>query len=95
MRHRVLVCYDIANPKRLRRTAQACEGYGLRLQLSVFECLLDDLGYERLRGTLSGIIKHDEDQVLLVTLGPEQERADKRYEHIGRAPPVQSRLTVV
>ena len=31
-----LVCYDVSNPKRLRRVAKVCEGSGYRRQLSVF-----------------------------------------------------------
>ncbi|MDR0535374.1 MAG: CRISPR-associated endonuclease Cas2, partial [Puniceicoccales bacterium] len=34
-RRRYLVCYDIANPKRLRRVARLLEGFGTRLQYSV------------------------------------------------------------
>jgi len=33
-----LVAYDIANPKRLRRVAQTCEDFGIRVEYSVFEC---------------------------------------------------------
>lgn len=95
MRHRYLVCYDISDPKRLRRVAHVCEGYGLRLQLSVFECVVDGLGYERLRHELSETIKHDEDQVLMVALGPENERQPRTHDCLGRPMPEQSRLTIV
>jgi len=40
-RIRYLVSYDICHPKRLRRVARALEGFGVRLQYSVFECALD------------------------------------------------------
>lgn len=33
-----LVAYDVTDPKRLHKVAQHCENYGLRVQLSVFEC---------------------------------------------------------
>jgi CRISPR-associated protein Cas2 len=41
-----LVVYDVntethAGEKRLRRVAKVCEGYGFRVQKSVFECNLD------------------------------------------------------
>ena len=36
----ILVAYDIADPKRLRKMAKLCEAYGTRVQLSVFECQL-------------------------------------------------------
>src|SRR5262249_45290349 len=35
-----LVCYDIANPKRLRKVAMTCEDFGRRKQYSVFLCRL-------------------------------------------------------
>jgi CRISPR-associated protein Cas2 len=39
----ILVTYDVstvekAGQRRLRRVAQACEDYGVRVQKSVFEC---------------------------------------------------------
>lgn len=37
-----LVAYDISDEKRLRRVAQLCEDYGVRVQYSVFECHLDE-----------------------------------------------------
>ena len=42
-RVRYLVSYDICDPKRLRRVARSLEGFGVRLQYSVFECPLDEL----------------------------------------------------
>ena len=35
-----IVCYDIADPKRLYRVARVCEAFGLRLQESVYQCWL-------------------------------------------------------
>ena len=40
MRYTYLVCYDIANDKRLRKVFQILRKSGDRLQLSVFECRL-------------------------------------------------------
>lgn len=42
----VLVTYDVntetaAGRRRLRRVAKVCEGFGQRVQLSVFECVVD------------------------------------------------------
>lgn len=33
-----LVCYDIADTKRLRKIAKVCERFGIRLQKSCFQC---------------------------------------------------------
>jgi len=35
-----LITYDIADHRRLQRVAKLMESYGVRLQKSVFECLL-------------------------------------------------------
>lgn len=50
----VLVTYDVntekaAGRRRLRRVAKICEGYGTRVQKSVFECTLSDVNYERMK----------------------------------------------
>ncbi len=44
-RIRYLVSYDICDPKRLRRVAKILEGFGTRLQYSVFECPLDAMRF--------------------------------------------------
>lgn len=63
-----LVCYDISNPRRLRKVATACEDYGVRKQLSVFLVRVSAVQFARLRGRLYGLIDHKEDQVLFVPL---------------------------
>ena len=64
MRIRYLVSYDICDPKRLRRVARTMEGFGVRLQYSVFECPLDSLRLEKLKAELHPLLNHDEDQVI-------------------------------
>jgi CRISPR-associated protein Cas2 len=95
MRTRYLVCYDISDPKRLRRVAKACEGFGHRLQFSVFECLLDGLGLEKLAQALGRHLKHDEDQVLFVALGPEKGRSEVRYRTLGIPLVLPDQVTIV
>ena len=43
-----LICYDIADPKRLRRVATLLEQHGTRVQKSVFVCRLTDRQVETL-----------------------------------------------
>lgn len=43
-----VVAYDIADDDRRRRLAQLLEGYGARVQFSVFECDLTGPQYRRL-----------------------------------------------
>ena len=52
-----LVAYDVntetaAGQRRLRRVAEVCEGYGQRVQKSVFECVLNDVQLEQLKHQL-------------------------------------------
>ncbi len=63
-----LVCYDISDPKRLRKVATACEDFGYRKQLSVFLCRLSATEFVRLRSRLYDIINLQEDQVLFIPL---------------------------
>lgn len=83
MRTTYLVCYDIADDKRLRRTFKACRGFGDHLQFSVFECDLNPSEKIELETALSRIIKQDEDQVLFVALGPAERRGDRVITSLG------------
>lgn len=64
----ILVTYDIADTegagaKRLRRVADVCTGYGVRVQFSVFECRLSPSRYERLITELLDVIDTHIDSV--------------------------------
>ncbi len=95
MRTRYLICYDICHPKRLRRVAKAMEGYGVRLQYSVFECALDEKRYRKMEAELHPLLNHEEDQVLFVSLGPEDSSHSLRIEAMGLPYLVRSRVTIV
>lgn len=60
-----LVCYDISDPKRLRRVARACQDFGGRRQLSVFLMRLSPTAFQKLRARLHELIDHRADQILL------------------------------
>ena len=77
-----LVCYDISNPKRLRKVARTCEDFGYRKQLSVFLVRVSATDYVRLRSRLYDIIDLTDDQVLFIPL---TESGLQRMEAIGRA----------
>lgn len=62
-----LVCYDVRNPRRLRRAARHMEGYGQRMQYSVFRCWMTERQMQRLRWELTELLK-PEDDVLLIPL---------------------------
>lgn len=94
-RTRYLVCYDICHPKRLRQVAKTCESFGQRLQYSVFECPLDDLRFEKLKVALDAIIKHDDDQIMFVSLGPEESKQVFRISTLGEPYIGRSRVTII
>lgn len=84
MRMSYLVCYDIADEKRLRKVFKTMRGYGDHLQFSVFECQLTTTDLARCRNDLSEIIHHEEDQVLFVNLGPAEGRGDRVITALGK-----------
>jgi len=83
MRTTYLVCYDIANDKRLRRVFKVCKNYGDHLQFSVFECDLNPAERAGLESELTEIINHREDQVIFVVLGPAEARGDRVITALG------------
>ncbi len=84
MRHSYLVCYDIADDKRLRKVFKTMRGWGDHLQFSVFECQLTKTDVVKMRAELSELIHHDEDQVLFVELGPAEGRGDRVITAMGK-----------
>jgi CRISPR-associated protein Cas2 len=84
MRQSYLVCYDIADDKRLRKVFQTMRGYGDHLQFSVFECQLTQTDLARCRRDLGATIHHGEDQVLFIHLGPADGRGDRVITALGK-----------
>ncbi|HEY5705586.1 MAG TPA: CRISPR-associated endonuclease Cas2 [Terrimicrobiaceae bacterium] len=83
MRTTFLVCYDIANEKRLRRVFKICKSFGNHLQFSVFECDLNPTERIQLEKKLGEVMKLDEDQALFVSLGPSEGRGDRVIAALG------------
>lgn len=82
----VLVTYDVstktpAGIKRLRKVAEACVDYGLRVQDSVFECNVDPAQWELFKDRLLSIYKPEEDSLRFYLLGSNWQR---RVEHHGK-----------
>lgn len=59
----VMVSYDISNDSRRRTVQRVLEGYGERVQYSVFECHLEDVQLERLIGEIKRVVDSSCDQV--------------------------------
>lgn len=60
-----LVCYDVRDAKRLRETAKHLQGYGHRMQYSVFRCWMTPLQMQRLRWELTEILETEDDLLLI------------------------------
>lgn len=58
-----VVTYDISSDKRRKRVSDLLEGYGRRVQYSVFECILNTQKFNELRLRLQKCIKNGEDSV--------------------------------
>ncbi len=60
-----LIAYDVREPKRLRAVAKHLEGYGERLQFSVFRCRLTERELERLRWELTQKMEKEDDLLIV------------------------------
>jgi len=69
-----LICYDVVNDRRRNQVAHLLEGYGLRVQKSVFECVLTEHQYEMLHRKLHRAIHASEDQVRFYPLSAHTRR---------------------
>ncbi len=70
----LVVTYDVnttelAGAKRLRKVAKICEKYGVRVQNSVFEVLVDAAELVVLKSLLSDVIDNENDSVRFYRLG--------------------------
>ena len=82
---KVLVAYDVVTSseggeKRLRLVARACKDFGRRVQKSLFECLVSETDWVRLRGRLLQEMDASQDSLLIYFLD-----ADIRVEQHGVA----------
>lgn len=82
---RYVVSYDISEQKRLRKVFNTMRGYGDHIQLSVFICELSDKDRVLMIEALDRVIHHNEDQVLILDLGPAEGRGLECIESLGRA----------
>lgn len=70
MRRVYLVTYDISDDRRLRAVFKKMNGFGEHLQYSVFQCELSDKERMEMIAALNPLINHNEDQILVFSLGP-------------------------
>ena len=84
MRYRYLVCYDIADAKRLRRVFKKMHGFGDGVQYSVFKCDLSAAELALMRGAMLDIINQRDDRVMIVRLGRASDRRPDAVEFLGK-----------
>ncbi len=90
-----LVSYDISNAKRLAKVHKTMLGYGAATHYSVFLCNLYPMGHAELIEILDTIIKHDEDRVMIINLGPQDGRVENNIEFLGRHPKKEERQAII
>ncbi|TFJ91955.1 CRISPR-associated endonuclease Cas2 [Lentibacillus salicampi] len=86
----VLITYDVQTytengKKRLRKVAKKCEEYGVRVQNSVFECIVDSAQLKQLEIALEEIIDSSVDSLRYYRLGKNHET---KVKHIGAKPAI-------
>ena len=79
-----VIAYDTPSDRRRRKFAKLLKGYGLRVQLSVFECELRGDQLQQLRQRLERLIVTEQDSVRFWRV-PEQGCAQGL--HLGRTAP--------
>ena len=70
----VIISYDVdftetQGAKRLRKVAKICERYGVRVQNSVFETIVDSVQLTALKSELINVIDMERDTVRFYNLG--------------------------
>lgn len=86
----IIITYDVnteteKGKTRLRKVAKACQNYGVRVQNSVFECLIDPDQWVKLKAKLESIIDPQLDSLRYYFLGKNWK---KQVEHVGAKPSI-------
>ena len=81
----VLITYDVNTEtkegrRRLSKVAKKCVNYGVRVQNSVFECVMDAAKCREVKQELSDIINKDKDSLRFYYRG---DKYNTKIEHIG------------
>ena len=93
----ILITYDVNTEtaegrKRLRKVAKTCVNYGVRVQNSVFECVLDSTKWVEVKAKLTKIIDKDKDSLRFYYMG---NNYDKKVEHIGAKDTIRADETLI
>ena len=96
----VLITYDVNTEtkegrRRLQKVAKQCVNYGIRVQNSVFECIVDNAQCVMLKALLDAAEFRKAKQILIDLIDPEKDslrfyqlgnRYESKVEHIGVRP---------
>ncbi len=88
-----VIAYDITHPRRLRRLANICGDYGVRVQKSVFEFWLDQDRFDELWRRLCAVMDAKDD--VLIAFSLDEKAARQRRTHGQRAQLTQRRTSYV
>jgi CRISPR-associated protein Cas2 len=93
----VLVAYDVSTQdaggrRRLRRVAQECENFGVRVQKSLFECILREQDWVRLKARLLNEFDKEKDSLRFYFF---DEATRTRTEHHGTRNPPDMTATMI
>lgn len=75
----IIVSYDIAEDKRRIKVAKALEDYGARVQYSVFECLLNEQQFKKMKKAVLSLCNEKEDRVRFYILCQGCQKKIKNY----------------
>lgn len=86
----LLITYDVntetsEGKSRLRKVAKQCVNYGIRVQNSVFECVVDVAQARELKFKLTKLIDTEKDSLRFYNLG---DKYSNRVEHYGAKPTI-------
>lgn len=96
MRRCYLVCYDIREPKRLRRVHRVMKGFGESWQYSVFFCVLKVIDRVRMQTALEAEMNLKLDKAVILDLGEDERASREAATVLGQPlPDVGSRTIVV
>lgn len=87
-KHFYVVAYDIGDDKRRRKVVKLMESIGIRMNFSVFECMLTDIQYQNMCKKLTKLVIRKEDWVNIYPICTEC------YARIEYIPPVKKKEPV-
>jgi len=76
---KVVVAYDITNAKRLKKIADICLGFGIRIQYSIFECRLDQDQFDRLWNQLCSTADPTDDRIIAYPIYAREDRQTRTF----------------